>query len=180
MSADRLALLRGINVGGRNLVKMADLRAAFAELGAADAETYIASGNVLYRGALRAADLEVGLSERFGVELKVVVVTAEQLQAVIDAAPDGFGAAEDRCDVIFLRRPLTAARAFSLFNPREGIDRVWKGKEVVYHARLAARASGSRLSNVMSFPEYKNMTIRSWSTTSKLAELMASRSSQPR
>ena len=76
-----------------------------------------------------------------------------------------------------MRRPLTAAHAFSLFDPREGIDRVWKGKDIVYHARLAARASGSRLSNVVSLPEYKNMTIRSWSTTSKLAELMARRAS---
>lgn len=177
MAVDRLALLRGINVGGKNLVKMADLRTAFAELGAVDVETYIASGNVVYRGPVSAADLETGLSERFGLELKVVVVTAKQLQAVIDGAPEGFGAAEDRCDVIFLRRPLTAADAFSLFNPREGIDRVWKGKQVIYHSRLAARASGSRLSNIVSLPEYKNMTIRSWSTTSKLAELMVRRAS---
>lgn len=177
MPVDRLALLRGINVGGRNLVKMTDLRAAFAELGADDVETHIASGNVLFRGAVRPADLELALSERFGVELKAVVLTATQLQAVVDAAPDGFGADEERCDVIFLRRPLTAAHAFSLFDPREGIDRVWKGKGVIYHARLAARASGSRLSRVASLPEYKNMTIRSWSTTSKLAELMARRAS---
>ena len=175
MPVDRLALLRGINVGGKNLIKMADLRAAFAELGAVDVETPIARGTVLYRGAVRPADLEAGLSERFGVEIRAVVMTAKQLQAVVDGAPAGFGAAEDRCDVIFLRRPLTAAHAFSLFDPRDGIDRVWKGKDVVYHARLAARASGSRLPNVMSLPEYKSMTIRSWSTTSKLAELMAAR-----
>lgn len=180
MPVDRLALVRGINVGGNNLVKMADLRAAFTELGAVDVETYIASGNVLYRGAIGPADLEAGLSERFGIELKVVVMTARQLQAVVDGAPDGFGAAEDRCDVVFVRRPLTAARAFSLFDPREGIDRVWKGKDVVYHARLAARASGSRLSNIVSLPEYKDMTIRSWSTTSKLAEVMAGRGSRRR
>ena len=44
-----LALLRGINVGGKKLVKMADLRTAFEELGFAEVSTYIASGNVLFR-----------------------------------------------------------------------------------------------------------------------------------
>lgn len=88
-----------------------------------------------------------------------------------------FGAASDRCDIVSLRWPLTAARAFSLFDPPEGIDRVWMGKAVVYLARLAARASESRLSNIVSSPEYKNMTVRSWPTTRKLAELMARRTS---
>jgi uncharacterized protein (DUF1697 family) len=172
---ERVALIRGINVGGNNLVKMADLREAFAELGASDVRTHVASGNVLFRGALGPQTLEAGLSERFGIELKAVVMTAARFLAVVDAAPEGFGSPDDNCDVIFLRRPLTVARAFSLFNPREGIDRVWRGKTVIYHARLAARASGSRLSTIVSFPEYQDMTIRSWSTTRKLAGLLAQR-----
>ena len=172
---DRLALLRGINVGGKNLVKMAELRDAFATLGAEDVQTVIASGNVLYRGTPGAAELEAGLSERFGIALKVVVLTADELLAVVDTAPDGFGEPQDNCDVLFLRPPLTAAAAFALFDPREGIDRVWQGERVVYFARLRARASGSRLSNVIALPEYKEMTLRSWSTVTKLAALMRDR-----
>lgn len=169
-----LALLRSVNVGGRNKVPMADLRAAFADLGATDVQTYIASGNVLFAGDVGAAELEAGLSARFGFEIKIVVVSADELAAVVADAPPGFGAETDRCDVIFLRPPLTADVAFGLLDPREGVDRAWQGTNVLYFARLAARASGSRLSKIVSLPEYQEMTIRSWATVSRLADLAES------
>lgn len=153
-----LALLRGVNVGGTNLVKTAEPRAAFEELGFADVATYIASGNVLFRAprqklAELAARLESELSSRFGLELKVVVLTEARLRAVIEAAPDGFGGKSHRCDVIFLRAPLTAKQSFAVVETKEGVDSVFQ----------AGHAAG-----------YKNMTIRSWSTTTKLLGLMDS------
>jgi uncharacterized protein (DUF1697 family) len=176
-----LALLRGINVGGRNLVRMTDLRAAVEEMGFADVATYIQSGNVLFRAPRQRRDelavrIETELSRRFGVELKVVLLTAAQLKGVIDGAPRGFGAGSHLCDVIFLRRPLTARRAFGVVEIREGVDAAWAGKGVLYFSRLASRASGSRLSRLVMRPEYQNMTIRSWSTTTKLHALIQSRS----
>ena len=175
-----LALLRGINVGGNNLVKMADLRAVFEAMGFADVATFIASGNVLFRAPRQkrealAARLESALSQHFGIELKVVLLTEAQLKSVVAGAPPGFGAETHRCDVIFVRNPLTAKRAFAVVEVREGIDGAWPGKGVVYYSRLAAKASGSRLSKVASVPEYKNMTIRSWSTATKLQALMETR-----
>ena len=172
-----LALLRGINVGGKNLVRMADLREAFEEMGFADVATYIASGNVLFRAPRQkreqlAARIERELSRRFAMELKVVLLTESQLARVVDEAPRGFGAATHRCDVIFLRSPLTVKRAFSLLETREGVDSAWPGAGVLYFARLAARASGSRLSKIVALPEYQDMTIRSWSTTTKLHQRM--------
>jgi len=175
-----LALLRGINVGGRNIVKMADVREAFEALGLADVATFIASGNVLFRAPRQkreelAAGIESALSRRFGTELKVVLLTEALLRGVVEGAPPGFGADTHRCDVIFLRAPLTARRAFAVVETREGIDGAWVGRGVIYYSRLAARASGSRLSKVVALPEYQNMTIRSWSTTTKLLALMDSR-----
>jgi uncharacterized protein (DUF1697 family) len=175
-----LALLRGINVGGKNLVRMADLRAAFEEMGLADVATYINSGNVLFRAprqarARLASRLERALSARFAMELKVVLLTEAQLRAVVEDAPDGFGADTHRSDAIFLRAPLTVKRAFPLFETKEGVDQVWPGKGVIYFSRLDARASSSRLSRIVARPEYKEMTIRSWGTTTKLLGLMDSR-----
>ncbi len=175
-----LALLRGINVGGKNLIRMADLREAFEQLGLADVATFIASGNVLFRAPRQkreelAAGIESALSRRFGTDLKVVLVTEAQLKGVVEGAPPGFGADTHRCDVIFLRSPLTARRACAVLETREGIDGAWAGKGVVYYSRLAEKASGSRLSKVVALPEYQNMTIRSWSTTTKLLALMDSR-----
>ncbi len=172
-----LALLRGVNVGGKNLVRMADLRAAFEELGFADVATYIASGNVLFRAPRQrreelAARLESELTRRFGIELKVVLLTDAQLRAVVEGAPRGFGAESHLCDVLFVRKPLTAKKAFGLLELKEGVDRAWPGKGVVYFSRLASKASSSRLSKFVALPEYKNTTIRSWSTTTKLLALM--------
>ena len=146
-----LALLRGINVGGKNLIKMADLREAFEQLGLADVATFIASGNVLFRAPKQkreelAAGIESALSARFGTNLKVVLVTEAQLKGVVEGAPPGFGADTHRCDVIFLRAPLTARRAFAVLETREGVDNAWAGRGVIYYSRLAAKASGSRLS----------------------------------
>jgi uncharacterized protein (DUF1697 family) len=174
-----LALIRGINVGGKNLVKMAELRAAFEDLGHADVTTFIASGNVLFRAPRQsreklASRIESHLSRRFGTELKVVLLTDAQLRGVIEDAPGGFGAESDRCDVVFLRKPLTVKGALARVETREGVDRVWEGKGVLYFARLKAKASTSRLSKIAVTPEYKNMTIRSWSTTKKLHALLES------
>jgi uncharacterized protein (DUF1697 family) len=175
-----LALLRGINVGGKTLIKMDDLREAFEAMGFAEVETYIASGNVLFRAPRQkledvAARVESGLNRRFDFELKVVLMTEPQLRAVVEGAPAGFGAASDRCDVIFIRKPLTAKQAFGLVETREGIDKAWQGRGVLYFSRLAAKASGSRLSRLAARPEYKSMTIRNWNTTKKLLALMDSR-----
>jgi len=176
-----LALLRGINVGGKNLIKMADLREAFEEAGVSDVATFIASGNVFFRAPRQrradlAAVLESKLSRRFVTDLKVVLLTEAELRGVIEGAPPGFGRNTHRCDVIFVRKPLTATRAFTLVETKEGVDQAWKGRGVLYFARLASRASSSRLSKVAALPEYKNMTIRSWSTTTKLLAQLDARS----
>ena len=55
---------------------------------------------------------------------------------------------------------------------KEGVDRIWAGTGVVYFSRLTSRATQSRLSRVASMPIYKQMTIRNWNTTTKLAELV--------
>ena len=172
-----LALLRGINVGGRNLVKMADLRAAFEKMGFADVRTYIQSGNVLFRAPRQrreemAARIEAELTRSIGIELKVVLLTKAQLKAVVEGAPRGFGGPSHLCDVVFVRKPLTARKAFGLIETRDGVDRAWRGRGVFYFSRVAAKATRSRLSKVASLPEYKNMTLRSWSTTTKLLAAM--------
>ncbi|HEX5711849.1 MAG TPA: DUF1697 domain-containing protein [Solirubrobacterales bacterium] len=168
-----LALLRGINVGGNNKVAMADLRESFEAMGFEEVGTYINSGNVFFRAprqerAELAAGIEAGLSERFGFELKVVVVTEAELRAVIADAPRGFGAATELCDVIFIRKPLTVKKAVAAAELKEGVDRIWAGKGVVYFSRLKEKASSSRLSKLAVRSEYKNVTVRSWSSANKL------------
>jgi uncharacterized protein (DUF1697 family) len=173
-----VALVRGINVGGRNKVSMADLRGALEDAGYESVGTYIQSGNVIFesgdaRGGLE-SDIERVLADELSVPTVVVVRSLAELRGVIDSAPDGFGAKADtfHSDVLFLKRPLTAATAMRVLERRDGVDEAWAGKGVVYFARLSAERTKSRLSRITARPEYRQMTIRSWSTATKLLTLL--------
>ena len=173
-----VALLRGINVGGRNKVPMAELRAAVEDIGHTDVATYIQSGNVLFTSTRARAEveseLEDALERRFGFPLVVVVRTHAQLRAVVQQAPKGFGKQPDtfHSDVIFLRAPLTPAKAMKVVKLRDEVDQAWTGRGVLYFARLSARRTQSKMSSIVGTPEYALMTIRSWSTTTKLLALL--------
>jgi uncharacterized protein (DUF1697 family) len=173
-----VALIRGINVGGKNPVPMPELRAAFEGIGCTDVTTYIQSGNVLFSSTAAASSLEstieAGLEQRFGVPLVVVVRSHAQLRAAIAKAPDGFGADPDMyyCDAVFLKAPLTSAKAMQVVKTRDGVDRAWPGARLVYFERLGALRTKSKLSAIVGTPEYKLMTIRSWATTTKLLSLL--------
>ena len=87
-----VALLRGINVGGRNKVAMAELRTLMTELGHADVATYIQSGNAVFTSAqpdtTKLADqLEQAIADRLNVPCGVVVVSRDELQQVIEDNP---------------------------------------------------------------------------------------------
>ena len=92
--ADQVALLRAVNVGGRNKVPMAELRELFETLGYPGARTYVQSGNVVFaagsdardRSAL-AARLEDGILERFGVTSPVILRSTTELAKAIAANP---------------------------------------------------------------------------------------------
>jgi len=172
-----VALLRGVNVGGRNKVAMAELREAFEDAGFGAVRTYIQSGNVLFEHGAGGADedvIERRLEERFGVPLVVVVRSHEQLRRVVARAPEGFGAepATYHSDVIFLKAPLTARQAMRVVQLRDGVDQAWTGTNVLYFARRSAERTRSRMSAIVGTPEYRLMTIRSWTTTAKLLDLL--------
>jgi uncharacterized protein (DUF1697 family) len=175
-----LILLRGINVGGKNKVPMSDLKKCLEELGFSSVSTYIASGNAILKSdksAKKVQDLiEEALPKKFKLDselIKVLVLTRKQLQAVIDKKPEGFGDEPDKyhSDAIFLM-DFDVKEAMSVFNPREGVDKVWAGDGVIYSQRLSAQLTKSRLGKIVGTPPYKSMTIRSWNTTTKLLELM--------
>ncbi len=178
MATRYVALLRGINVGGRNPVAMTELRKAFEGDGYGAVRTYIQSGNVLFETDRPARsledDVEAMLERRLGVPLVVVVRSHRQLRAVVQKAPAGFGAdpSTHHSDAIFLKRPLTSRQAMRVVELREEVDRAWPGTGVVYFERLSARRTQSRMGRIVGTPEYKLMTIRSWSTTTKLLSLL--------
>ncbi|UCF21545.1 MAG: DUF1697 domain-containing protein [Gemmatimonadota bacterium] len=177
-----LALMRGVNVGGKNIIKMAELRACFEDLGFSDVATYIQSGNVLFGVSGKtpkdlASSIEKEVSKRFKCESSTVVLSHDELENVVKHAPKGFGKspAKYRYDVIFLKEPLTAGKAIESVRTREGVDEAHAGKGVLYFSRLISRATQSYLRRIAETPIYQQMTVRNWNTTTKLLALMEER-----
>jgi len=177
-------LMRGINVGGKNKLSMAELKRCLEEQGYQNVTTYIQSGNILLESAQSAkaigADIQTLLSQNFRLDtsiIKVLALTERQLQAVIDEKPRGFGEQPQKyhSDVVFLMG-IDVAPAMSVFNPREGVDKIWPGPAVIYSQRLSALRTQSRLSKIVGTSAYQSMTIRNWNTTTKLLALMQLRS----
>lgn len=173
-----VALLRGINVGGNNLIKMVELKACFEQEGFREVRTYIQSGNVVFDApamgrAKLTKQVEEAITTAFSVSSAAVVRSRQQMQEIVDGAPTGFGKrAGYRYDVIFLKEPLTAAAALRDVPVREGVDEASAGKGVLYFSRLISRATQSRLGKIVGLPMYKSVTIRNWNTTTKLLQLM--------
>ena len=175
-----VALLRGINVGGKNPIPMAGLKTCFEDDGFEDVRTYIQSGNVVFSSVLDEpgrADrrIERMLRTTFAhYDASVVIRSRTQMRAIVDKAPKGFGMqpTKYRYDVIFLKPPLTAKTAVKSVSMKEGVDRGWAANGVLYFSRLTSRATSSRLNRVVGLPIYQQMTIRNWNTTTKLRELL--------
>ena len=176
---DYIVLLRGVNVGGKSRVPMAELRELLEANGFARVSTYINSGNVLLSSnqdsAAVKADVERVIASNFDIVAGAGlahVITVDYLAGVIANKPIGFGdePAKYHSDVIFMMS-VDAETALTVFTPREGVDVVWPGDSVVYSQRLSAERTKSRLNRIMSSPLYKQMTIRTWSTAVKLLEL---------
>ncbi|SDX37695.1 DUF1697 domain-containing protein [Paenibacillus sp. CF384] len=89
--AIQIALLRGINVGGKNKIKMAELREALETLGLLRVQTYIQSGNILFESdedelTLR-GKIEALIESKFGLSIRVIIRTADELTEIAANLP---------------------------------------------------------------------------------------------
>ena len=139
MTTRYLALLRGINVGGNNIIRMVDLKACFESMGFDRVVTYIQSGNVLFDSSENDMEkltntIENSLSDRFAYNARVVLITQKMVQRVVAQAPNGFGTEPEayRYDVFFLKEPMTTTVAKESIKTRDGVDFVWFENGVVF------------------------------------------------
>ena len=169
-----VALLRAVNLGTRNKVPMAELRARLETAGYEGVRTYIASGNVLLDGPRSktavARKLERLIADEFGVSTTAIVRTPRALAKTVDSHP--FGDASET-HVVFLAAKPKAAAVARLEVAVGGADHaVLAGHEV--YLRLPRGVHGSRLSvarleSLLEVPA----TLRNWRTVVAVAELAA-------
>jgi len=178
MNTFYIILLRGINVGGKNIIKMEHLKQVFENMGFTEVRTYIQSGNVFFQTSesdtlMLADSIEHQLQKIFCTEIKTLVLTAKDLEVTVTNAPVYFGTEPEkfRYDVWFLLPPTTVDDVVSNLRLCEGVDFLQAGKNVIYTSRLTSQMGKSYFSKIMQTQISKNFTIRNWNTTKKLLEL---------
>ena len=176
-----VALLRGVNVGGKNKISMAELRICLQKLGFNEVSTFLNSGNALFSTSESdtkklSKQIEEALTDNFTFEselIKVLVVSQKDLKEVIEQMPKGFAGEPEKyySDIIFLI-DISAEAAFSETECHPEVDKAWQGKNVIYYQRLGEKRTKSRLTKIIGKPIYKSMTIRTFNTVKKLFEQM--------
>ena len=174
-----VALLRGINVGGKTLIRMAELKACVEALGLDGVSTYIASGNVLFEARGReAAELETAIEraieERFALPVKVVVLDRRAYGRIVSAIPESWlGDPGVRVNVAFARRGTDARQAVAELDPDPAIDEVVAIDGAILWATRRDALTRSGIRKLIVSPAYKELTVRNLNTTLKLRELLA-------
>ncbi len=92
-----------------------------------------------------------------------MVRSRDELATTVSSAPANLGSAELRSEVFFLKHPLTADEVLAQLPPlRDGVDSIAPGPGALYFSRLAAQATKTRITRLMSLPVFRQMTVRSW------------------
>jgi uncharacterized protein (DUF1697 family) len=170
-----VALLRGLNVGGKGMISMSDLRAAFESLGLADVRTYINSGNVVFRHkAANSRKLEAKAESAVPIPTKVVIRTLPEYESIVEAIPKSWSDDEvTRVYVLFLRHTVDSRDALAKIEVNTEVE------QLIYTPGAllwAADRSGLTRSRVAKMPKAiaQEMTARNLNTTRKLYDLLKS------
>ena len=172
-----VALLRGINVGGKNLVSMTRLKAAFEKAGMEDVATFIASGNVLFRHKARASTLvpilERAIKQELKLTVKVLLRDLAGMRAITKAIPPTWKNDDKmKCDVLFLWKEHDRAEVLEELPAKPGIDEYKYVPGAVVWRVMRKNINKTRMTKIVGSKLYAGMTIRNCNTVRKLATLM--------
>ncbi|TXG76860.1 DUF1697 domain-containing protein [Patescibacteria group bacterium] len=174
-----IALLRGVNVGGKNKVSMSELVRQLSGIGWENVSTYINSGNIVFYSkktvALLRQEIQQLLQEAFELDtkdLKVNIITHAEIAEVIKFAPQDFGKepGKYKYDIAFVIGG-SGEEAIKQFTGNQEVDSFWPGATVVYYRRLTEKLTKSRISKIVSMPIYQRLTVRNWNTVNRLHEM---------
>lgn len=173
-----IALLRGINVGGKNKVSMADLKRCFDQSGFQNTRTYINSGNVIFESEennpLKLMKSCEGILEKeFGFPISLALTDGDSLRDALAHAPAWWGEDPDsKHNAIFVILPATAQEVIAdAGNIKPEYERLEAYKEIIFWSAPLATFSHTRWSKIVGTKAYQKITIRNANTTKKMLEL---------
>ena len=181
-----VALLRGINVGGKNKVIMSELREQIAAEGFTNVRTYINSGNLLFEAEAGAGTntpceavaqiVEEALARRYEFPIRLALLTAQDYVAELRNLPDWWHGEVARRDALFYTRGLDSAHVCERIEAMElGDEAVHFGQHAVFWAKFDEKTFLKTAYHKRLLREdfYRQVTIRSGSTVGKIAAMLS-------
>ncbi len=173
-----VALLRGVNVGGNNMISMSALKKSFESMGFANVSTYINSGNIIFETKEKDArklekKIEQMMSRDYQLESKVVVRSFSEMEKLVQSLPRSWGADSSwRYNVIFLRHTIDSEDILAELPANSEVEEVLYRPGTLLWSAQAEQMSQTKMSKLSSRKKFQDMTVRNLNTTKKLYELM--------
>ncbi|MCM3237837.1 DUF1697 domain-containing protein [Heyndrickxia oleronia] len=178
-----IALLRGINVGGKNKIDMKVLKQTFEKAGMNDVVTYINTGNIIFSCKGKSQTdlsriLEDAILYDFGLQIKVVVRSIDDVRAIINAIPDTWKNDKDmKSDVMFLWDEIDDESILTKLVIKPKVDTVKYIPGAILWSVDKKNVSKSGMLKIIGSKLYKQVTIRNVNTARKIYELMQAKNS---
>ena len=173
-----VALLRGVNVGGNNMIKMSSLKQSFERMGFVQVATYINSGNIIFKTKeMDARKLEVKIEkmllQEYQLDSKVVIRTLAEMAKLVQSLPESWSnESEWRNNVMFLRHTIDSKRILDDLPVKSDIEEIVYRPGALLWSVKASDASRTNMARFGSHKLYREVTVRNLNTTRKLHDLM--------
>jgi len=173
-----VALLRGVNVGGNNMISMSSLKKSFEALGFPHVTTYINSGNIIFTTKEKDARklekrIEQMLSKEYELGSRVVVRSLPEMEQLVKNLPRSWSAdSRWRYNVIFLRHSIDSEAILADLPANSDIEEIVYRPGALLWSAQATEMNRTNLAKLSSRKVFQDMTVRNLNTTKKLCDLM--------
>jgi uncharacterized protein (DUF1697 family) len=179
MNSTYLALLRGINVGGNNMIHMADLKVCLTIAGLTAVRTYIQSGNVIFESPEKDRNtltklIEQTIKNQFGADVPTAVFSKQEWQQIITSAPKQWGIDPGwKHNLLVMLKPYNMQQIVAdIGDLKPDIEMLIAGEGVLYQSMSLALFGRTTTGKLATKPIYKRMTVRNYNTSMKLLTLL--------
>ena len=173
-----VALLRGVNVGGKNMISMSSLKESFEAMGFKHVTTYINSGNIIFKtkeGDARKLErrIEQMLSRDYQLESKVVVRCLPEMAKLLESLPRSWNVdSSRRYNVMFLRHSIDSEKILAELPAKSDVEEVLYRPGTLLWSAQVSQLSQTIFLKLSSRKIFQDMTVRNLNTTKKLYDLM--------
>lgn len=174
-----IALLRGINVGGKNRVPMKELQKCFLDAGFTGVQTYINSGNVLFEAEIESDEktlqkvCQTIIQTSFGFPVAVAVISVQKLSQALRQVPECWGKdPQEKHNALFTIFPATAEEVIAEIGELHSeAEKVYCSAGIIFWSTSIQYYSKTKFSKIVGTKPYQKVTIRNANTTKKLVFL---------